>query len=430
MKGRTILTILFLGISVLFGGIPNGGNLGAENKNTHPVDPVYAALRNLTIGETQYAEVADLTLKKDVGTFTFRTGRLVLLPPVEGRVTGAVFQGRGEFLLEPATAIERNYLKVVHGSETIKEPFTSVIFRFTDSTLSKLKEQLTFKPGSHAGAADDFERHKQYLREKWKWNIHAEILSGLYDESAAGDFYAFIKGNKYEKLLFSVNPRGTIAGMGPEEVSLVNYKPKRFGIWYLSHLETEWDRRTASSDESKFVVDVTDISVDSTVSGGEKLTAQSEISFTPLVTGPRVLNLGLVPVLQVSRIADEDDRELIFIQEDKKKDGDLYVIFPDPLRKSQPRKIKVEYSGREVIRDAGGGNFYVGLRTSWYPSLNTFNDYATYDLTFRVPKKYQLVATGHPVEDRVEEKLRITVGRVRSRWWWRVSIMPSTRKNP
>ena len=40
----------------------------------------------------------------------------------------------------------------------------------------------------------------------------------------------------------------------------------------------------------------------------------------------------------------------------------------------------------EVVQDAGGGNFYVSDRTSWFPSFNSFKDYATYDLTFRVPK--------------------------------------------
>jgi hypothetical protein len=51
-----------------------------------------------------------------------------------------------------------------------------------------------------------------------------------------------------------------------------------------------------------------------------------------------------------------------------------------------------------VIEDAGGGNFAVGARTSWYPSVNAFNDRATFDLTFKVPKQYTLVGVGKEVK--------------------------------
>ena len=51
-----------------------------------------------------------------------------------------------------------------------------------------------------------------------------------------------------------------------------------------------------------------------------------------------------------------------------------------------------------MVEDAGGGNFAVGARTSWYPSVNAFNDRATFDLTFKVPKAYMLVGVGHQVK--------------------------------
>ena len=146
------------------------------------------------------------------------------------------------------------------------------------------------------------------------------------------------------------------------------------------------------------------------IGSGEKLTATADITFTPLVTGPRVLHLGLSRLLRVSRVEDEEKRELLFIQEGKKRDGSFHVIFPAPLEKGKKRKFRVEYAGEKVIRDAGGGSFYVGNRTSWYPSLNAFNDYCTYDLIFRVPKKYNLVATGKPLEEAIEDGWRV------SRW--------------
>jgi hypothetical protein len=68
----------------------------------------------------------------------------------------------------------------------------------------------------------------------------------------------------------------------------------------------------------------------------------------------------------------------------------------------------MEYRGDKVVQDAGGGNFAVGARTSWYPTTNSFKDRATYDLTFIVPNKYTLVGVGQPVKDAREGDLVIS----------------------
>src|SRR4030095_4505443 len=72
--------------------------------------------------------------------------------------------------------------------------------------------------------------------------------------------------------------------------------------------------------------------------------------------------------------------------------------WPEALVKGQQYKLKIEYQGNKVIEDAGGGNFAVGARTSWYPSANAFNDRATFDITFKVPNRYTLVAVGKQVK--------------------------------
>ena len=82
------------------------------------------------------------------------------------------------------------------------------------------------------------------------------------------------------------------------------------------------------------------------------------------------------------------------MQESRKDDGSFYVIMPDPLAPGMSYTINIEYEGDKVVSKEGNGNFSVGARTSWYPSLNAFYDRATYDLTFKVPKQYTLVGVG------------------------------------
>jgi aminopeptidase N len=67
---------------------------------------------------------------------------------------------------------------------------------------------------------------------------------------------------------------------------------------------------------------------------------------------------------------------------------------PEALAAGQSYSIEIEYEGDKVVQKEGSGNFSVGARTSWYPSLNAFSDRATYDLTFKVPRQYTLVGVG------------------------------------
>ena len=56
--------------------------------------------------------------------------------------------------------------------------------------------------------------------------------------------------------------------------------------------------------------------------------------------------------------------------------------------------LKFVYSGF-VLSDAGGGLFYVGARGTWYPNRGIAM--ANYDITFRFPQSWTLVATGKQV---------------------------------
>ncbi len=106
-----------------------------------------------------------------------------------------------------------------------------------------------------------------------------------------------------------------------------------------------------------------------------------------------MLHLDLVPSLRVSSVV-SDGKEVPFIQEDRKLDGAFYVILENLLKAGGEHHLVITYEGDKVVHKAGGGNFSVGARQSWYPNLNSFHDYAHYDLTFRVPKQYTLVSVG------------------------------------
>src|SRR5262249_51956380 len=127
-----------------------------------------------------------------------------------------------------------------------------------------------------------------------------------------------------------------------------------------------------------------------------------EIIFKAMDDGDRVIGFGLLPSLRVSRVR-MGEKDISFIQEPRKEDGAFCVILPEGTAKGKQYSVTIEYRGDRVVQDAGGGNFSVGARESWYPSANAFNDRATFDLTFKVPKKYTLVGVGKLVKEWTEE---------------------------
>jgi hypothetical protein len=371
-------------------------------------DPNYVALRNANPGAA--FRVSNVTLKRDNATFVFASGKFSFLPPVLGRVVGGVFTGEGSFHLVPAVSFERNYLRRISGGETVEESFRSVVFWFTDGTFDEIKRQAqaTDEASQAGGAWREFRgrsRHRTetprsflefMLQDADIQNYEAEILGELYNSNEAGSFRAFIHGSKHSDLRFFINKRGAMSYMpSPEEVALINFDPggPQDGIWYLTHFADEWKDGTAHSTENRHTVAAEHYRIETAIGKNDHLSASCVLQFKVMVGGVRVIGLGLLPTLRVTRVTYKD-KDITFVQESRKEDGSFYVIMPQGLTAGDSYSIGVEYEGDKVVRKEGAGNFSVEARTSWYPSLNTFADRATYDLTFKVPKQYTLVGVG------------------------------------
>ena len=97
-----------------------------------------------------------------------------------------------------------------------------------------------------------------------------------------------------------------------------------------------------------------------------------------------------------------DGQSLEFIQNETVEGSELArqgndqvaIVFPQPLTLGAKLQLTFNYSG-SVLSDAGGGLFYVGARGTWYPNRGIAM--ANYDITFRFPAPFTLVATGKQV---------------------------------
>lgn len=369
------------------------------------LDPVYQQLRQQAKSDQDfsgsYVTVNNLVIQKPGATFTLHTGEIYFLPPVEGRVCGAVFIGDGEMNIVPPTEVEKNSLKIFTGEPLINERFGNMVLRFTDQTFQEITASPSVTKGTggpQAGRARDLFRDNQQLaRKRLHDNRELRILADLYTPTRPGFFNAFLDGKRYNKLVFIYDP-DSIPEISPEEIALFSYGESDGGLWTAFHRPDEYTNRTASSGEDHRIIDITQHDIDGTIKGSQ-LIATDRITFRGLVPGTRVIPLSLYRSLRVSHIRDEQGRDLDFVQENKDDDPDLGVMLTQPLEAGKSYKLIVEYGGGEAIRDSGAGNFILIPRSTWYPgNANTLfsEDRAIFNMTFHYPKNFTFVGTGAP----------------------------------
>lgn len=384
-------------------------------------DPNYRALR--TGRPSGVWRVENLELNRDIGKFTFRAGEFSFLPPVLGKTVMAVFVGEGSFHLVPRNPIETNHLQLITGATTVDEQFHSVVLCFTDGTDTEIKKSaVAVDEPSKAGSAfqefisrvrrrSDSPRSllEDFLGLENVPNIDADLLAELYAPQRHS-FSAYIHGVKHSDLRFILSDSGALPQMlSPEEVALFNNDAgtAQDGIWYFSHTAAEWDKHTANSRENRKWVQPEHYRIETVIGSNEHLTASCEVGLKVLVEGTRVIKFGLLPALRVSAVK-LGAQEIPFIQEAQKEDGSFYVVLPAGAKAGSEVSLTIEYAGDKVVNNAGGGTFAIGARESWFPSLNAFSDRATFDLTFKVPKRYLLVSVGKLEKSWTEENFAAT----------------------
>lgn len=379
---------------------PGAAN-GANN------DPTYIQLRNIRIG-AESIHVKDFTLKKDAGTFTFRSGVFSLLEPVNGKITGAVFTGDGSFTLVPPVEVERRNLAILTKGQPFEEQFSRAVFRFTDGTEQDLRKAAVNDNSPTTGdPAALFADIQEQLKKKLKDNLAARLLEDVLSTAPGGKFTAFIKGKKYsDKMVYDIDPHGSSL-VAPEEVSLFLWDDNHSGVWAGFHLAKEYAQHTANSDEQNKTVAVEHHKLDVTIAKNAFLTGTAVTTFTARQDGVRVVPLDLFPTLRVNSVTGKEGSPLAFIQEDKNEDADFAVILPHELKKGENYTITTKYAGKDAITDEGNGNYYPVARENWYPGQG-FGSYATFDMTFNVPKGMTMVATGKLLKTIDEGKETIT----------------------
>jgi hypothetical protein len=375
-------------------------NSSGDNSATTPAappnsDPIYQQLRNLTLGG-EAVSVSNFELKRDGGTFHLHSGTVCFVNPVQGKITGAVFVGDGNFVLDPPSESERRSLKLLTKEDEFSEKFIQAVFRFTDSTYDEIKKGGT---AATVGCDPSLLRDSQNTtRHKFKNNLEARILEDVLSPEPGGLFYAFIHGKHYsDKEIYEIEPRR-------DEVSFRTYDENKWGEWALFNLSGKHRHTTGH------LLRIEHQQLDVTFEKSGALSGKATTDFLALRNGVRVVALDLFRPLRVRSVT-ENGQALSFIQEDKNEDGDFAVILPKALNAGEKLTFTTTYGGKDAVSNEGGGNYFPIARDDWYPNNpdGALGEYVLYDMTFRIPKGMKMAATGALVSESNEGGQNVTV---------------------
>src|SRR5215469_3769234 len=362
-------------------------------------DPTYQQLRNITLGGEAVA-VIGLDLRRDAATFHLRTGTVCFVTAVQGKVTGAVFVGDGNFIIDPPNATERSMLMLLTNGSDFSENFSQAVFRFTDSTYDEIKKAGTAATGGcDSGTLKD---SQNAARHKLKENIDARILEDVLSPEPGLYVAAFVHGKRFnDKELFRIDPHSS-----GDQVELFTFDESKFGTWAGFNL--------SSSDHHRIQrrrMHIEHQQLDTTIEKNAALTGKATTTFVASVNGLRVVPFLLFPTLRAESVTGEGGQGLQFVQEDKNDDADFAVILPKPLAAGDSYTVTVTYHGKDAVSNEGGGNYFPIARSSWYPNNpnGALGEYSSYDMKFHVPKNMKLAATGALVSESNEGGENVTV---------------------
>jgi peptidase M1-like protein len=343
-----------------------------------------------------------IALRRGDAKLSFDDGVIAFFAPLEGRVSGVVFAGRGHALALPRATVEKQQMAAFLGAPVLDQEFISAYLRFTDGSADELLRQLKIANVTarlDPGFAARWESHVARLNPQFSLRILFETLSqhpqhffyaGL-EGMASGNFDVALDFMRAEQMLFGQMRKSDNSSF--------------YDVW------ASYSLPGTSPPPAPFRA--LQYAIEASILNNDSLDATAAVRLRAESEGERLLIFQLSRALDLVSVTGERGESLVFFQnegmnlpERSVRGSDyLQVILPEAPLPGRDFTLHFRYRGN-VIKDAGNGVLFVGARESWYPHLGDAADFAEYDLMMRWPRHLRLAATGVKIEEHEEGEFR------------------------
>jgi hypothetical protein len=374
----------------------------AGDKSAREFYDALNALRVDPAATYSFDATSRITLRRADVQLSFEDGKLAFFAALDGRITGAVFSGRGHALAVPRGAVEKQQMARFLGAPLLDQEFTSACLRFTDDTDDDLLRQLR--------NAKLTPRQDTAFAARWTPLLATanpgQSLRILFESLALNPrpyFYAGVDG-------IATGPFDVIVDLRREE-SVMLGQPRKVGNKTFYDMWASYRKPDAPT--NKVAYHALSYTIDTSILGNVSLDAKTDVRVRSETGEQRMLVFQLSRMLNLDAVSGENGEPLTFFQNEEisrqargsRGNDYLYVVLPTAPPRGSEFTLHFRYRGN-VIEDAGNGVLIVGARESWYPHLGDTADFADYDLTMRWPRRLRLVATGVKIEEHEDGEFR------------------------
>jgi hypothetical protein len=403
-----------------------------------PAALLYRQLRDVHLDPAKVYHIREASIEREDVHITLDDGIIAFTQAINGRITGAFFEGEGEILLIPPDRVEKRSLGLFTHSAILEEKFSSAFFRFNDDLAADLESSLRAEAEDPQTFVDKWNGTVNSLAEADALRLLTSFLNAktgtegqmvnAEDDHMLRARIAGVKLGVFD-LFFDTDAREQIS-VG--QLARDQYGRSFFNVWTAFPMRSKRvsaasKRATrghtnvspaalgsTSEEEPEDRLRILDYKIKVNVQPPTDLDADCVMNAEVAQGGQRVILLELSRFLKVSKI-ELDGRPVEFLQNealegtalDRRGNDLVAIIFPQSLVAGQKLQLRFVYGG-SVMSDAGGGLLYVGARGIWYPNRGV--SMVKFDLEFTHPSQWTLVATGHRIGNNNAEGMQT------SRW--------------
>ncbi len=391
--------------------LATGTPVAAQETAAKPAESLYVQLAQVELDPNRVYEVRDAALDRSAIHISLDGGRIAFTKDVAGQITGAFFEGDGEILVEPPNTLERQSMSLFTGMAILEEHFATAYFRFNHDIFPDLRSDLRetenkqefvdrWQPAAQNLAGIDAMR----LLETFSTTLPAKSDRAVPKASfRSGDeyFHARLQGTKLGVFDVSFD---SLAG---EQIAAGQARTAENGITYYdvwTSFSPRQVRTTPAGGQAGTIpprkdwLQIRSFKIDTEVQPPKRIRARAVVQLETKQNAFRVMLFELSRFLQIESVKLQG-QPVEFIHNPAvegtqlaRRGNDLVaVILPEPAEAGKQLELEFVYSG-EVLAQAGSGLLYVGERGTWYP--NRGMEMADFDLTFKYPPGWTLIATG------------------------------------
>ena len=343
-----------------------------------------------------------IELRRPDFQIAFEEGKLAFFSVFQGRLTGAVFSGRGHVLATPRDVIEKQQIARFLGAPVLDQDFVSGYFRFTDGAGEELLHQLQ-SAGNPAHRDEAFASLWDGALARLNPSHALRILQQVVSAHPKPYFHAALDGlltGAFDIVYDQSREESLLFGQARKVENATFYD-----VW-ASYRPTSETAPPPAFRPQQYDIDAT-IRPDNSLDGNATVRLRAETG------GERMIVFQLSRALKVESATDSAQLPLIFFQNEgmtvreRNASGSdfLYIFLPRPVERGREISLNIKYRGG-VIEDAGNGVLFVGAREEWYPRYGDAAQFAGYDLHMRWPKKLRMVATGMLLDEHEDGEFR------------------------